>query len=105
MSELTSLIEGVENGMQDVDVCKILAKSWQLSSDPIARWHIAVKNESGVIYRIATLNSLDQMLDCLAAMKAIGLGDELQNAFGKVGGFDAIFGASPAIGSNDAEQS
>ena len=90
MSELTSLTEGAEIGKQDVDVCEILARSWQESSDPVATWQVAIKNQAGIIYRVATLKSLDQMLTFLGGMSKIGMADELEDALGKVDGFDAI---------------
>lgn len=90
MSELTSLIEGVEIGQQDVDVCEILAKSWQEPSDPVATWQVAIKNRAGFTYRVATLKSLDQMLRFTSGMSKIGMADELEDVFGKVDGFDAI---------------
>lgn len=90
MSELTSLIEGVEVRKQDVDVCQLLARSWQEPSDPVAQWQVAVKNQKGIIYRVATLKCLDQMLSFLSGMSKIGMADELENALGKVDGFDAI---------------
>ncbi len=90
MSELTRLIEGVEFGQQDVEVCEILAKSWQESSDPVATWQVAIKNQAGIIYRVAALKSLDQMLSFLGGMSKLGMADELEDALGKVNGFDAI---------------
>lgn len=90
MSELTSLIEGIEVGNQDVDVCQMLARSWHEPSDPVAKWQVAIKNQADIIYRVATLKSLDQMLSFLGGMSKLGMADELENALGKVDGFDAI---------------
>lgn len=90
MTELTQLIAGVELGSQDSEVLLALVKAWQGANDPVATWYAAVKNHSGIIYRVATLNSLEQMLDFLQDMEALGMVDELEDALDQVDGFDAI---------------
>lgn len=90
MTELTRLIPGVGVGDQDAEVLLALVKAWQGVNDPVATWQAAIKNHLGIIYRVATLNSLEQMLDFLEDMERLGMVDELEDALEQVDGFDSI---------------
>ncbi|MDR9837085.1 MULTISPECIES: hypothetical protein [Herbaspirillum] len=89
---VTHRVEGTEEAEYDLEITdKFEMQAGSARDVRSARMRVGLRNSSGVIYRDVGITGLGEFLSFVQHLQDIGLVDELAEASGPRGGYDAIF--------------